>query len=159
MDVKRIYHLTRIARYFVVAVFLSALVWLTACERILSGSEKADVLAFSQAATDNMFAGLTANDYAAFSRDFDTDMQAEIPAAHFAAWKQDLDNKLGNYLSRRVDQVTQADEFYVVKYLAAFEQENQVTVTVALHAAQPHWITFLAFDSEKGSWSAFSSQR
>ena len=159
MDVKKTCHLTRIARYFVVAVFLSALVWLTACERILSGSEKADVLAFSQAATDNLFAGLTANDYAAFSRDFDAAMQAEIPAAHFAALKGDLDNQLGNYLSRSVDQVTQADEFYVVKYLAAFEQENRVTVTVAFHAAQPHRITFLAFDSEKGSWSTFQTRR
>ena len=93
----------KIARYFIVAFVLSALVWLTACERILSGTEKAAVPAFSEAATDNLFAGLTANDYAAFSRDFDTDMQAEIPVTSFAAWKQDLDDKLGNYLSRRVD--------------------------------------------------------
>ena len=64
----------KIARYPIVVLVLSTLVWLTACERPLSGTEKAAVLAFSEAATDNLFAGLTANDYEAFSRDFDSDM-------------------------------------------------------------------------------------
>lgn len=149
----------KITRYFIVALFLSALVWLTACERILSSTEKAAVLAFSEAATDNLFAGLTANDYTAFSRDFDTDIHEEIPATNFADWKQDLDNKLGNYLSRNVDQVTQADEFYVVTYQAQFEQENLVKVTLAFHVAQPHKIAFLAFDSEKASWSTFQQRQ
>ena len=145
----------KIARYFIVVFVLSTLVWLTACERVLSGTEKATVLAFSEVSTDNLFAGLTTNDYAAFSRDFDTDMQAEISVARFAAWKQDLDNKLGNYLSRKVDQVTQADEFYVVVYQARFELEDRVKVTVAFHAAKPQAIAFLSFDSEKVSWSTF----
>ena len=147
------------ARYLIVVFVLSTLVWLTACERVLSSTEKAAVLAFSEASTDNLFAGLTTNDYAAFSRDFDTDMQAEISVTSFAAWKQDLDNKLGNYLSRRVDQVTQADEFYVVVYQARFEQEDLVKVTVAFHAAEPQSIAFLRFDSEKASWSAFQQRR
>ena len=112
------------------------------------------MLAFSEAAMDNLFVGLTANDYATFSRDFDTDMQEKIPATNFAAWKQDLDNKLGNYLSRQVDQVTQSDEFYVVVYQAKFEQEEKVTVTVVFHASD-HSIDNLSFDSEKFSWSTF----
>jgi len=61
-------------RVFFVALVLSVLTWLTACdlqEKKLSGTNQAAVLAFSEAATDNLFAGLTANDYAAFSRDFD----------------------------------------------------------------------------------------
>ena len=149
----------KIAGYFIVALVLSALVWLTACERILSGADQAAVLAFSEAATDNLFAGFTTNDYAAFSRDFDTDMHEEIHATNFADWKQDLDNKLGNYLSRKVDQVTQSDEFYVVTYQAQFEQEEPVLVTVAFHVAQPHMIAFLAFDSEKASWSAFQQRQ
>ena len=113
------------------------------------------MLAYSETATDNLFAGLTANDYAVFSRDFDTDMQAEISATNFAAWKQDLEAKHGNYVSRRVDRVTQSDEFHVVTYNVKFEQEEPVTVTVAFHAAQPPSIAFLAFDSGKMSWSAF----
>ena len=141
------------AVFFIVALVLSALTLLTACEKELSGTEKTAVLAFSEAATDNLLAGLTANDYAAFSRDFDTDMYEEIPATDFPAWKQELDNQLGNYLSRQVDRVSQADEFEVVVYQAKFEQEEQVTITVAFHS--DHSIAFLSFDSEGFSWSTF----
>ncbi len=144
----------KIARYPIVVLVLSTFVWLTACERTLSGIEKAAVLAFSEAATDNLFAGLTANDYEMFSRDFDSDMYDELPVTDFTAWKQELDNKIGNYLSRNVDQVTQSDEFYVVVYQAKFEKAKQVTVTVVFHASD-HSIARLLFDSEKFSWLAF----
>jgi hypothetical protein len=60
-----------------------------------------------------------------------------------------LDNKLGKYLSRQVDQVTQSDEFYVVVYQAKFEQEEPVMVGVAFHVAEPHSVSHLWFDSEK----------
>jgi hypothetical protein len=112
------------------------------------------VLAFSEATVDNLLEGWTANNYPVFSRDFDTDMQEEIPATKFADLKQNLDNKLGNYISRQVDQVTQADEFYVVTYQAKFEQEEVVKITVAFHISNQS-IAFLAFDSEKVSWSTF----
>lgn len=144
----------KIARYPLVILVLSTFVWFTACERTLSGTEKTAVLAFSETTTDNLLVGLTANDYAAFSRDFDSDMYEEISATDFAAWKQKLDNQLGKYISRQVNQVTQADEFYVVVYQAKFEQEEQVTLTVAFHASD-HSIAFLSFDAEKFSWSTF----
>jgi len=76
-------------------------------------------------------------------------MQKTIPATNFAAWKQDLDNKIGNYLSRIVDQVIQSQEFYVVVYQAKFDQEELVIVGVAFHVAEPHAISHLWFDSEK----------
>ena len=135
---------------FVVALALSYLAWFTTCgqEKILSGTNQAAVLAFSEGAIDNLFAGLTANDYAAFSRDFDTDMQKKIPATNFAAWKQDLEDKLGNYHSRQVDQITQSGEFYVVVYQAKFELDESVIVGVVFHAAEPHSISHLWFDSE-----------
>ena len=41
----------------------------------MRGIDQTAALAFSEAATDNLFAGLTTNDYEAFSRDFDTYMQ------------------------------------------------------------------------------------
>ena len=139
------------AVFYIVILVLTALVGFTGFgqDKILSGTDRAAVLAFSEAATDNLFAGLTANEYAVFSRDFDTDMQKTIPATNFAAWKKDLDNKLGSYLSRQVDQVTQSDEFYVVVYQAKFEQAEPVIVGVAFHAVEPHAISHLWFDSEK----------
>lgn len=144
----------KIAKQSVLVLILSTLIWLTACERSLSGDDKAAVLAFSEAITDNMFAGLATNDYAAFSRDFDSDMYERPPAAEFSAWKEGLEEVIGAYLSRNVDKVTRADEFYVVTYQAEFEKEEQVTVTVAFHASD-HSIAFLAFESEKYSWSAW----
>ena len=136
----------------VIAIILSALACLTACnpqEKILSGTDQAAVLAFSEAATDNLFAGMTANDYASFSRDFDADMQAALPASHFETFKQDLDSKIGNYLSRTVDQVIQSGEFYVVIYQTKFELEEPVIVRVVFRVAEPHSISGLWFDSKK----------
>ena len=140
--------------WFVIVLVLSTCVWLTGCERILSGAERAAVLAYSETATDNLLAGLNANDHATFSRDFDTDVQEVMPASKFAALKQDLDKELGSYLSRQVDHVTQADEFHVVVYRAKFEQAEGVIVEVAFHAKKPHPIAHLTFDSEKLRWSS-----
>ncbi len=81
-------------------------------------------------------------------------MYKRVPVTDFAVWKLELDHKLGSYLSRQVDQVTQADEFFVVVYQAKFEKEEQVTVTMAFHDA-PGSIAFLSFESEKYSWSAW----
>jgi hypothetical protein len=144
----------KVTKYFVTAFALIALLGLTGCERILSGTEKDAALAFSEATLDNLLHGWTANRYAVFSRDFDTDMQERIPATNFADLKQEIDNKLGNYISRRVDQVTQADEFYVVTYQAKFKQEKAVKITVAFHISNQS-IAFLSFESEKYSWSAW----
>ena len=142
--------------FYIIILVLRALASLTGCGqgKNLSGTERAAVLSFSEATTDNLFAGLAANDYATFSRDFDSDLYVRLPTTDFAAWKQDLDNQLGNYLSRQMDQVTQSDEFYVVVYQAKFEQEAQVTVSVAFHASD-HTFALLSFESEQYSWSAW----
>jgi len=141
-------------KYFVTVFVLIALFSLTACERIVSGTEKDAVLAFSEPTMDNLFAGWVANDYAVFSRDFDTDMQEEIPATGFANLKHDFDDKVGNYISRKVDRVARSDEFYVVDYQAKFSHDESVKITVAFHASDRS-IAFVAFDSEKVSWSTF----
>jgi hypothetical protein len=141
-------------RFLTFVLILSSLLWLTACERIVQGDERAAVLGFSDAITDNLFAGLNANDYAAFARDFDTDMLKDIPAEQFAALKQNLDDKLGTYVSRSVARVARSDEFYVVDYLVTFEQE-EVQVTLAFHAAAPQKAAFLSFTSKTISWSTF----
>ena len=144
----------KVTRHSVAAFVLVALFCLTACERIVSGAERSTVLAFSEPTVDSLLAGWTANDYAVFSRNFDTDMQEEISATGFAALKQELDTELGNYISRRVDRVTRADEFYVVDYQAQFGHEEAIKMTVAFHASD-HSIAFWAFDSGKVSWSTF----
>ena len=143
--------------YLITAVFLIILVSLTGCERVVTGSEKAAVLAFSEATTDNLLAGLTANDYTQFSRDFDDELQAKFPPADFTTLTQDVDITLGSYLSRSVTQVTKADEFYVVAYQARFEQAEAVTITVAFHDTI-HSIATWSIDSAEMSWSAFQNR-
>jgi hypothetical protein len=151
---ERTSHMRNAIKYFVAAFVVISAFWLAACDRIVSGTEKETVLAFSEPTVDNLLAGWTVNDYAVFSRDFDTDIQEEIPATGFAALRQDIDNKLGNYISRKVDRVARSDEFYVVDYQAKFDHEEPVKITVAFHASD-HSIAFLAIDSEKVSWSTF----
>jgi hypothetical protein len=150
----RTFDMRKVTKCFVITFVLILLFGLTGCERILSGTEKDAVLAFSEASVDNLLDGWIASNYAVFSRDFDTDMQDEISAAKFLDLKQSIDDQLGNYISRRVDQVTHADEFYVVTYRAKFEQEEAVKISVAFHRSNQS-IAFLAFDSEKVSWSTF----
>ena len=133
-------------------LILSALLVLAVCRpqhKELSGVERSAVLAYGEIIMDNLFAGLAANDYALFSRDFDAYMQKTLPAANFAAWKGDLDDNLGNFLSHQVVQAARSDEFYVVDYEVEFEREKRVMVTIAFHAAQPHSIGGLWFESGK----------
>jgi hypothetical protein len=142
----------KISECLIIVLTLIALLSLTACgakEKTLEGAEQAAVLAFSEGATDNLFAGMTAGDYAIFSRDFDADMQKAMPESIFATWKEDMDSTLGRYLSREVNQVVQAGDFYAVIYRATFEQEEPVTVRVVFRVAEPHSVSGLWFDSEK----------
>jgi hypothetical protein len=115
-------------------------------EKTLTGADQEAVLAFSEAMTDNLLAGLNNNDYTAFSRDFDQDMLAAMSAAKFADLKADRDVKVGQYLSREVASVVQTGDFYVVIYTAAFDKEAQVTMRVVFRVAEPHNISGLWFN-------------
>jgi len=122
---------------------------LTACASAgttLTGVERDAVLAFSEAKTENLLAGMNANDYAAFSKDFDQDMLNAIPQAQFNVIKKDRDEKLGLYTSRQVKNVTQQGDFYVVFYEAKFEKDDTVTVRVVFRIAEPHQVSGLWFD-------------
>ena len=118
-------------------------------DQVVTGSELDTVLAFSEPIARNMFAGLAANDYAIFSRDFDSDMQESISANLFIGWRLNLDDKLGNYISHQVEQVTQSDEYYVVVYQVRFEKDEQAKVGIVFHAAEPHAINHLWIDSKQ----------
>ena len=112
----------------------------------LTGADKDAVLAFSEAKTDTLLAGMNNNNYAAFSQDFDAEMLTAMPQAQFDALKKDRDEKLGLYLSREVGSVVQIDEFYTVNYVAQFEKENDVVVRVSFRADEPHQVSGLWFN-------------
>jgi len=80
------------------------------------------VLAFSEAKNDNLLAGMNAHDYTAFLKDFDEAMLKAMTQAQFDSLKQDRDEKLGMYVSRKVNRVVQSGDFYAVVYDTVFEK-------------------------------------
>ena len=113
----------------------------------LTGTEKDAVLAFSEAKTDDLLAGISTNDYALFSKDFDEDMLKAMTQSQFDALKKDRDDKLGPYVSRQVNSVLQRqDGFYVVIYDAKFEKDAAVTMRVVFRVADPHQVSGLWFN-------------
>lgn len=111
----------------------------------LKNDDAEAVLAYSEAKTDNLLAGMNASDYAAFSKDFDQDMLNGITEAEFAKLKADRDAKLGLYISREVVSVVQTGDFYAVNYKAKFEKDDAVNVRVVFRAAEPHEVSGLWF--------------
>ncbi len=112
----------------------------------LTGDARDAVLAFSEAKTDNLLAGLNTDDYAAFSKDFDSDMLNAMTPGQFTKLKQDRDAKLGRYLSRTVSSVIQTGDFYAVNYQAVFEKEAEVALRVVFRVAAPHQVSGLWFN-------------
>ena len=112
----------------------------------LSDADKDTVLAFSEAQSDNLLAGMNANDYAAFSKNFDQDMLNAITQTEFNKLKADRDAKLGLYVSRAVNSVVQTGDFVAVIYDAKFEKDDAVTVRIVFRVADPHAVSGLWFN-------------
>ena len=97
-------------KMYVLVLALMVVSFLAGCgskETSLTGVDRDAVLAFSESKTDNLVAGMKSNDYAMFSGDFDQDMLKAITQSQFDALKKDRDAKLGAYVSRQVNSVTQ----------------------------------------------------
>lgn len=112
----------------------------------LSGADQDAVLAYSEAKSDNLLAGMNANDYAAFSKDFDQDMLNAMAQTEFDKLKKDRDTKLGLYVSRAVNSVVQTGDFVAVIYDAKFEKDDAVTVRIVFRVADPHEVSGLWFN-------------
>jgi major membrane immunogen (membrane-anchored lipoprotein) len=112
----------------------------------LTGAERDAVLAYSEAQTDNLMAGMNAGDYAMFSKDFDQAMLTAMSQSQFDTLKKDRDAKLGLYISRQVNSVVQNGDFYTVTYDAKFEKDAAVVVRVVFRVAEPHQISGLWFN-------------
>jgi major membrane immunogen (membrane-anchored lipoprotein) len=136
--------------FLLLAIVLAGL--LTACggakETELSGEEKDAVLAYSEAKTENMMAGMKTGDYAAFSQDFDQAMLDAMSQEAFGKLKQGYDGKLGAYVSRKVNRVmqSQSGKFVAVVYDAVFEKDDAVSMRVVFRADDPHQISGLWFN-------------
>lgn len=127
--------------------------FLPACERELTGSEAQSVVALADPMFDDLLAGLKTSDYEMFSRNFDTFMRRSIPESCFEDWREDLQSKLGRYVSREVRRAAQSDEYYVVDYLALFEDRDAVIVGAAFHIARPHAINHFWIETGQLRWA------
>lgn len=136
-------------RLTILALALITLLALSSCASqgtTLTGADRDAVVAFTESKTDNLLAGLSAGDYAVFSADFDADMLKAMTQAQFDSLKQDRDAKLGAYVSRTVNTVTQQGDFYIVVYDAAFEKDAAVVMRVVFRVAEPHQVSGLWFN-------------
>jgi hypothetical protein len=115
-------------------------------DSILTGDDREAVLAFSEAMTDNLMTGMNANDYAIFSRDFDPAMLNAMSQSQFDTFKKDRDTKLGAYVSRQVNSVTQSGGYVAVIYDTKFEKDDAVTMRVVFNVSDPHEISGLWFN-------------
>jgi len=136
----------KIQALLLIALLVSLLAGCGSQETTLTGADKDAVLAFSEAKTDNLLAGMNTNDYAMFSKDFDPEMLKAMSQTQFDALKKDRDAKLGLYVSRQVNSVVQAGDFYAVIYDAQFEKDNAVTVRVVFRIAEPYQVSGLWFN-------------
>lgn len=136
-------------RLFYLMVGILLVVGLTGCgssSTTLTGADKDAVLAFSEAKTDSLLAGMNAGDYAQFSQDFDSEMSNAMTQGEFDKLKTDRDAKLGLYVSRQVNSVVQSGDFYSVIYDAVFEKDTSVMVRVVFRVAEPHEVSGLWFN-------------
>ena len=136
----------KICILFLVGFLFSLLAGCASQSTTLSGEDRDAVLAFSEAKTDDLLAGMNANDYALFSKDFDEAMLNGISQTEFATLKKDRDAKLGLYVSREVNSVVQTGDFYAVNYDARFEKDDAVIVRVVFRIAEPHQVSGLWFN-------------
>ena len=113
---------------------------------ILTGEDRETVLAYSEAKTDNLLAGMNANDYAVFSKDFDQQMLSAMNQTQFESFKKDRDSKLGAYVSRQVNSVVNQGEFISVIYDTVFEKDDNVIMRIVFRAAEPNQISGLWFN-------------
>jgi hypothetical protein len=111
----------------------------------LKNEDAEAVLAFSEAKTENLLAGMNVGDYVVFSQDFDPEMLSVMTEAEFNKLKADRDAKLGLYLSREMESVVQIDDFYAVNYEAKFEEDDDILVRVVFRVAEPHEVSGLWF--------------
>ncbi len=127
-------------------------VLLGACSSVatpLTGADRDQVLAYSEAKTDSLMKAINVNDYAAFSRDLNDQMKSTINADGLVNMRTKVNDKIGNYVSCQVSSVLQTGDNVAVIYLAKFENDDAVTVRVVFETAEPHRITGLWFDSAK----------
>lgn len=118
-------------------------------DNTLTAKQQENVLSFTEDRTTNLLNALSQNDYASFSRDLNDRMKASITQDKLADLRKQITGKIGNYVSRRVDRIEQAGDYYTVIYAAKYEQDDPVTVRVSFTLAEPHLISGLWFDSQK----------
>lgn len=121
----------------------------------LKGDARDAVLAYADPMADRLLQALNEDDYDTFAQDLSEPMKKSLTSAAFAQTRKQVIGKVGQYVSRQVQNVFQTgqagdDKAYVtVVYVARFEQDQAVTITISFDLAEPHQINGLWFNSER----------
>jgi hypothetical protein len=115
----------------------------------VTGSARIAILTYSEPTTDNLMQGLNGGDYAVFSRDLGDSMKNALGEPGLINIRKQVNDKIGDYISRQVNTISQSGDNVTVIYDTRFERDGQVTMRVSFQAAEPHRISGLWFDSDK----------
>ncbi|HEY9076808.1 MAG TPA: DUF3887 domain-containing protein [Anaerolineaceae bacterium] len=115
--------------------------------RLLTGSEREQVLKIAEPYTDGILQGYNQNDYTQFSANFDNAMKKSLNQENFQALYQSFTAKIGKFESRQVTSVQATGTYFAINYLAKFEKEEKVSVRVVITNNEPFLVTGLWFDS------------
>jgi len=111
----------------------------------LTGTDRENVLVYSEPATNNLLTGLNNNDYPTFSRDFDDTMLKSIDAGSFSTLYNQEMTKYGKYVSRTVVAVQSYQGYYRAVYQGNFVKNNNVILLVVFDPTRDHKIAGLFF--------------
>jgi len=117
-----------------------AIITFTSPGKVLTGSDRVRVLAYSEPQTDNLMAAYRADDYAAATRDFDAVMRRGLTQAVFESARQTVTRTDGVYLSRSVSEVLEMRGYTTVVYRDRFSSRD-IVMSVSFAAASPHQVT------------------
>ncbi|HNR89678.1 MAG TPA: DUF3887 domain-containing protein [Spirochaetota bacterium] len=117
-------------KHQVVAVLIILLLAAGCGKRSITGAEREAVLGYANPASDRILAAYNDGTYARYVTDFDAQMKNAMPENVFVQTRELIMSKIGKYLSREVSDVSQKDQFVVVKYKGKFEREDGVEIKV-----------------------------
>ena len=99
---------------------------------------------------ENILQSLNNDDYQQFIKDFSPEMVDGMPLEGFRSLKDLLQSKIGNYISKKPDDVVEKGGFINVIYSVKFEGEDNVTVRlVFIKGDETYQVQGLWFDSPR----------
>lgn len=96
----------------------------------ITGTEKEEILLYSEPIVDNMLSSYNEGNYALLIRDFDERMKNALTEGVFMQNRELVSSLIGNYVSRGTPIILESGISKVLIYSAEFEKESGVEVRI-----------------------------